>query len=46
MCFSFFILLFYIPASRTGRYLKEAGLLIHVKPYYSVIEEQTVTLYK
>lgn len=35
-----------LESSYFGRYLKGAGLLIHVKPYYSVIEEQTISVYK
>lgn len=35
-----------LESSRFGRYLKGAGLLIHIKPYYSVIEEQSISLYK
>lgn len=33
-------------ASRTGRWLKDAGLLLYVKPYYLIAEEQTISFYK
>lgn len=35
-----------LESSHTGRYLKQAGLLIYVKPYYSIVEEQTLSLYR
>ncbi|XKL64301.1 hypothetical protein PGB90_004387 [Kerria lacca] len=35
-----------LESSITGRYLKEAGLLLYVKPYYNIVEEQTLSLYR